>query len=142
LTIFDLFAILFWNKFTETEEYMRLIGNIVWVLFGGLILGILWSVAGILLCISIIGIPLGIQCFKFAIFTFWPFGRDIELGSGLGSFLLNVLWILFFGWELAMAALVIGLVWCLTIIGIPFGLQSFKFAKLALMPFGSRIVRI
>lgn len=121
---------------------MRVLGNILWILFGGIVLGVLWCVVGFLLCLTIIGIPLGIQCFKFAAFTFWPFGRDIVPSGNVGSFLLNIIWILIFGWELAIVAVVIGLVWCVTVIGIPFGIQSFKFAKLALLPFGSRIVRI
>ena len=120
---------------------MRFIGNVLWFIFGGVILAVLWFVAGLLCCVTIIGIPLGIQCFKFASLMLWPFGRDIDFSkAGVGSFLVNILWILFLGWELAVTALVIGLVYCVTIIGIPFGLQAFKFAKLALMPFGARIV--
>ena len=122
---------------------MRLIGNIIWFVFGGLVLWALWLIAGLLCCVTIIGIPLGIQCFKFASLMLWPFGRDIDFSqAGFGSFLLNLLWIFFLGWELALTAAMIGVVYCLTIIGIPFGLQSFKFAKLALLPFGARIVRI
>jgi len=122
---------------------MRFIGNIFWFILGGVVLAILWFLAGLICCITIIGIPLGIQCFKFASLMLWPFGRDIDFSrAGVGSFLINILWILFLGWELALSAVVIGLVYCLTIIGIPFGLQAFKFAKLALMPFGARIVPI
>lgn len=120
---------------------MRFIGNVLWFIFGGVILAVLWFVAGLICCVTIIGIPLGIQCFKFAALMLWPFGRDIDFSkAGIGSFLVNILWILFLGWELAVTALVIGLFYCVTIIGIPFGLQAFKFAKLALMPFGARIV--
>ena len=94
-----------------------------------------------LCCITIIGIPLGIQCFKFASLMLAPFGRDLDYSrSGVGSLLINILWIMFLGWELAITAVVIGLVYCVTIVGIPFGIQAFKFAKLALMPFGARIV--
>ena len=120
---------------------MRVIGNILWFVFGGVILAVLWFIAGLLCSITIIGIPLGIQCFKFANLALWPFGRDIDFSkAGVGSFLINILWILLLGWELAMTALIIGIVYSITIIGIPFGLQAFKFAKLALMPFGARIV--
>lgn len=122
---------------------MRIIGNILWFIFGGVLLFLLWAIAGLLCFISIIGIPLGIQCFKFASLMLSPFGRDIDYSqAGVGSLLVNVLWIVLLGWELALFSIIIGLIYCVTIIGIPFGLQSFKFAKLALMPFGARIVRI
>lgn len=121
---------------------MRLIGNLLWFALGGVVLSILWMVAGLLCCITIIGIPIGIQCFKFASLMLWPFGRDVDFSTvGIGSTLINIVWILLLGWELAVASVVIGLIYCVTIIGIPFGIQSFKFAKLALMPFGARIVR-
>jgi uncharacterized membrane protein YccF (DUF307 family) len=82
----------------------------------------------------------GLQCFKIAQFVFWPFGREIESGDfGVGGLLLNILWIIFLGWELAVTHLVIGLILCFTVIGIPFGLQHFKFAQLGLIPFGARI---
>ena len=122
---------------------MRFIGNLLWFIFGGVILWLMWLVAGLLCCITIIGIPIGVQCFKFSSFVLYPFGRDIDFsGVGVGSFLINILWILFLGWELAITSVVIGLVYCVTIIGIPFGLQCFKFAKLALMPFGAKIVKL
>lgn len=122
---------------------MRLIGNLLWFIFGGVVLWALWLVAGLLCCITIIGIPIGVQCFKFASLMLWPFGRDIDYSkAGVGSFLVNILWIVFLGWELAVTAVMIGLLYCVTIIGIPFGLQSFKFARLALMPFGAQIVKV
>lgn len=120
---------------------MKTIGNILWVIFGGGILALLWAIVGLLCIVTIIGIPVGIQCMKFAGLILWPFGRTIEYSGGAGSFLLNILWIIFFGWELATTALVIGLFWCITIVGIPFGLQFIKFAQLAIMPFGAKIVR-
>ena len=122
---------------------MRLIGNLLWFIFGGVVLWALWFMAGLLCCITIIGIPIGVQCFKFASLMLWPFGRDIDYSkAGVGSFLVNILWIVFLGWELAVTAVMIGLLYCVTIIGIPFGLQSFKFARLALMPFGAQIVKV
>ena len=122
---------------------MRLIGNILWFVFGGIVLWAVWFIAGLLCCITIIGIPLGVQCFKFASLMLWPFGRDIDYSkAGVGSFLVNILWIVLLGWELAVTAVMIGLLYCITIIGIPFGLQSFKFARLALMPFGAQIVKV
>ena len=96
--------------------------------------------AGCLWCISIIGIPYGIQCFKFASMSFFPFGKEIVYGGGVVSFLVNVIWILISGIPLAVEHLVIGCLLCITIIGIPFGLQQFKLAKLALMPFGTSII--
>jgi len=122
---------------------MYFIGNIIWLLLGGIIAFILWMLAGLILCITIIGIPFGIQCFKIAEFVLWPFGKEIELGNfGAGGLLLNIIWILFFGWEFAIFHVVIGLILCITIIGIPFGLQHFKFAKLGLIPFGARIYSV
>ena len=90
-------------------------------------------------CITIIGIPVGMQCFKFASLSFFPFGKEVRYGGGAGSFLLNVVWLIVSGLPLALEHAVFGAVLCATIIGIPFGLQHFKLAKLALMPFGSEV---
>ena len=119
---------------------MKTIGNILWLVLEGFWMALAWSLCGLLLCITIIGIPFGVQCFKIAGFVLWPFGHEIRYGGKTGKFLLNLLWILLFGWELALGALMMGLLWCITIIGIPFGKQSFKLAKLSFMPFGSEIV--
>lgn len=121
---------------------MKTLGNILWFFFGGAFLALCWFLSGLVCCITIIGIPLGLQCFKFASLMLWPFGKDIIYRGGTGSFILNVLWIIFFGWELALSSLIIGLVWCITIVGIPFGLQSIKFARLALMPFGADLIQV
>ena len=119
---------------------MGIIGNLIWILFGGLIASFGWLLAGLLCCITIIGIPFGLQCFKIAGFVLAPFGRDISSGScGPMGLVGNILWVLFLGWELAVGHLIIGFFLCITIIGIPFGLQHFKLAQLALMPFGSKI---
>ncbi len=119
---------------------MSCLGNLLWFIFGGCISGLSWMLAGCLWCISIIGIPYGIQCFKFASMSFFPFGKEIVYGGGTVSFIVNVIWILVSGIPLAVEHLVIGCLLCVTIIGIPFGLQQFKLAKLALMPFGTSIV--
>lgn len=119
---------------------MKIIGNVLWIIFGGLILAILWTIASLICFISIIGIPVGVQCLKFASFVLYPFGRTIEWSEHLGHFLLNILWVAVCGWELAISSIFIGLIWCITIIGIPFGVQSFKFAQLAIMPFGAKII--
>ena len=121
---------------------MRILGNLLWFLLGGIILAILWAIVGLLCCCTLIGIPVGIQCFKFASLGLWPFGRDIVFSNHTGSFLLNIIWILVFGWELALVAFAFGVLWCITIVGIPFGVQHLKFSRLALMPFGASIVEI
>ncbi len=119
---------------------MNFIGNIIWLIFGGILGSIVWFLAGLLFCITIIGIPLGVQCFKISLLVLWPFGKEVELGYfGAGGLILNIIWLIVFGWEIAIAHLVIGAIFCLTIVGIPFGLQHFKFAKLALIPFGAKI---
>lgn len=119
---------------------MKTIGNLLWCLLGGLWVALGWLIVGFLWCISIIGIPVGLQCFKFAKLIFWPFGKTIKYDSSTMSFLVNIIWIIFGGFELAIASLACGLVFCVTIVGIPFGLQMFKFAKLALFPFGAKVV--
>ncbi len=120
---------------------MNFIGNIIWLLIGGIIAAVLWAISGLILCITIIGIPFGLQCFKIAGFVLWPFGREIELGHfGAGGLIFNIIWLIVFGWEFAITHVIIGLIFCITIIGIPFGLQHFKFAMLGLIPFGARII--
>ena len=119
---------------------MKTLGNILWFLFGGLISGLSWCVAGLLWCITIIGIPVGVQCFKFAGLAFWPFGKEVVYSGGVGSLLLNIIWIIISGIPLALEHVCWGLLLCVTIVGIPFGLQHFKMAKLALMPFGAKVV--
>ncbi len=113
--------------------------NVVWFLFAGIWLALAWALVGVLWCVTIIGIPIGVQCFKVARLALAPFGTEVVYGGRFGSLLLNVLWIIFGGLELCIVALAAGAVCCITIVGIPAGIQSFKFAKLALMPFGSSI---
>ena len=120
---------------------MKTIGNLLWFIFGGFVSGLLWLVAGLLCCITVIGIPLGRQCFKFASLSFWPFGKEIIYGGGAFSTLANIIWLVCCGLWMALYNLVIGFLWCCTIVGIPFGKQFFKIAKLALTPFGAQIVR-
>ena len=118
---------------------MGCLGNLLWFLFGGAVSGFSWLLMGCLWCITIVGIPVGIQCFKFASLSCFPFGKEVRYGGGTGSFLLNVIWLLVTGLPMALEHLILGIVLCVTIIGIPFGLQQFKLAKLALMPFGAEI---
>ena len=119
---------------------MKLFGNILWVLCGGAILSAMWCLVGLLCFCTIIFIPVGLQCLKFSGFILWPFGRNVIFSNSVGNFLLNVVWILVFGWELAIASCLLGLLWCVTIVGIPFGIQFFKFGRIALMPFGTQII--
>jgi uncharacterized membrane protein YccF (DUF307 family) len=119
---------------------MSCLGNVLWFIFGGIFSGLSWLIAGLLWCITIVGIPVGIQCFKFMELSFFPFGKQVVYGGGVGSLLLNILWIIFSGIPLAVGHSIAGCIFCITIIGIPFGLQFFKIAKLALMPFGAQIV--
>lgn len=115
---------------------MKLLGNLLWFVFGGLWMGLGWTLVGLLWCLTIVGIPVGMQCFKLAGLAFFPFGKVIVYGGGAPSLLMNLLWLLFGGFALAISAALHGLLFCITIVGIPFGMQCFKFAKLALCPFG------
>ncbi len=121
---------------------MRIILNLLWLIFGGLLSALGWVITGCLWCITVIGIPVGLQCFKLASISLDPFGKEIVYDdSGAVSFLLNLVWIIFGGIELAFANALFGVILCITIIGIPWGKQYFKIAKLALMPFGARVER-
>jgi uncharacterized membrane protein YccF (DUF307 family) len=120
---------------------MRILLNILWIICGGLISALGFWFAGIIWCITVVGIPVGVQCFKLSSISLNPFGKEIVDDGGAGSVLLNLLWIILFGWELALTNAVIGVILCVTIIGIPFGKQFFKIANVALFPFGKRVVR-
>ncbi len=119
---------------------MSFLANIIWFIFGGWYTGLSWLLIGLLWCITIVGMPYGIQCFKFAKLSACPFGKEVQYGASTGSFLLNILWIILTGVPMAIEHAITGLVLCCTIIGIPFGLQHLKIAKLALMPFGTAVV--
>ena len=119
---------------------MRLLGNILWFVFGGFVSGMAWLLAGMLWCVTIIGIPIGLQCFKFAGLAFWPFGKEIVYGGGAMSLIANIIWLIVSGIPMAIGNCILGLLWCITIVGIPFGKQFFKIARLALMPFGASVV--
>ena len=118
---------------------MGCLGNVLWFIFGGCISGLSWLLTGCLWCITIIGLTVRLQCFKFARMRFLKFRKEVVYGGGEGSFLLNIIWLVVSGLPLAIESVVIGALLCMTIVGIPFGLQQFKLAKLALMPFGSEI---
>lgn len=122
---------------------MNTLGNILWFLFGGLVSALGYCIGGFVLCLTIVGIPFGIQCFKLAGFVLWPFGRVAvntpSSSSGL-KLILNVIWIFFGGLWLALGHIVFGILLLLTIIGIPFARQHFKLIEISLMPFGKKIV--
>ena len=101
---------------------MRVLGNILWIILGGLAIAIGWALVGLILCISIIGIPFGIQAFKMAGLTLTPFGKTVQYGGGVGSALANILWVVMVGWWMALGYLGAGVLNCITIIGIPFGI--------------------
>ncbi len=115
---------------------MKTIGNILWFIFTGVWEAIAWFVTGLLCCITIIGIPFGPQCFKIAGFVIWPFKKNVRINFDAHP-IANIIWLVLFGWEIAVANLIAGCLWCITIIGIPFGKQCFKLMKMSLLPFGS-----
>ncbi len=123
---------------------LRAILNVIWLVFGGLWLAIAYVVAGLLCFVLIITIPFGIAAFRIAGYALWPFGRTIERHpkAGVASMTGNVLWIVLFGWWLALGHLVTGVMLCLTIIGIPLALADFKIIPITLVPLGVRIVPV
>jgi Predicted membrane protein len=121
---------------------MRFLLNILWLIFGGLWTSLGYLTGGLILMITIIGIPFGLQVWKMAVLALWPFGKTIsEKSGGMGclNIFMNVFWILFGGIETCISHLIWGVICCITIIGIPFGKQHFKLAGLALFPFGREI---
>ena len=122
---------------------MKFLGNIIWLIFGGLVTAIEYVVASLGMMITIIGIPFGLQTMKLGILALWPFGSKVtDTGSsGCLSVCMNVLWIILGGIWICLTHLLFGILLWITIIGIPFGNQHFKMAKLALTPFGKEIVR-
>jgi len=116
---------------------MKLIGNILWFVFGGVFWAIADFLAGVVCCITIIGIPVGLQLFKMAGFVLWPFGKEVKEQNVTGfKTVINIIWCIFGGIWLAIGYLFTGLFLCITIIGIPFGLQYFKMARFILLPLG------
>ena len=99
-----------------------------------------WLFLGVLMCITIVGIPLGLQCFKAARLSLFPYGKKVVLHFNEHP-IANVIWMILCGWEMALAYLVFGILNCMTIIGIPGGIQCFKFMKLAFFPFGATITK-
>ncbi len=119
---------------------MRLIANIIWIVTGGWLTALMWLVFGFVCCVTIIGIPFGLQCFKFTKLSLAPFGRHVEIHP-LRHPIANTLWAVFLGWEMAAAYFAAGVAACVTIVGIPAGIVSFKTMKLAFLPFGAKVRR-
>lgn len=118
---------------------MNLLGNIAWLLLGGLITSVLYILCGLLFCITVICIPFGIQLIKIGVYAFWPFGRELTFDEGEPGCLStvgNLIWILCGWWEIALVHAVFGIIFCITIVGIPFGMKHFQIAVSSLFPFG------
>jgi uncharacterized membrane protein YccF (DUF307 family) len=122
---------------------MSIILNILWFILGGFLISLAYILGGILLCLTIIGIPFGIQCFKLSVLGMAPFGREIretEPPGGCLSVIMNVIWIILPGLELALIHLFLAAFFAITIIGLPFAAQHIKMTRLAILPFGFRVV--
>ncbi|KQS68908.1 hypothetical protein ASG41_04215 [Modestobacter sp. Leaf380] len=121
---------------------MRLVLNLVWLVFQGWVLALAYLLAGVIACVFIVTIPFGIASFRLASFVVWPFGRTTvrDPRAGLASALGNLVWFLVAGWWLALIHVLAGIGFCLTVIGIPFGIASFKLALVGLFPLGKRVV--
>ncbi len=129
---------------------MNLILNILWFIFGGFLAGLAWLLAGVLLAITIVGLPWAQAAFRIGLFTFMPFGKQVvsrhsitgreDLGTGPMGFLLNVIWFVLGGWYIALGHLVLGVIQLILIVTIPFGLQHLKLAAIALAPIGKEVI--
>lgn len=123
---------------------MRTLLNIIWLVLSGFWLFLGYVLAGIVACLLIVTIPFGIASFRIAGYALWPFGRTVvsKPTAGVGAFLGNVVWVVFAGWWLALEHLVTGILLCLTIIGIPLGIATFKLIPVSLVPLGKRVVSV
>jgi len=123
---------------------LRLLLNLIWLVFGGLFMALGYAVAALVFCILIVTIPFGIAAGRMALFCVWPFGRTLvrRRDAGVASTIGNVLWILLAGWWLALGHLITGVLMCITIIGIPLGLANFKLIPVSLTPLGREVVDI
>lgn len=129
---------------------MTLLLNILWFIFGGWISGLLWILGGVLLAITIVGLPYSGAAFRMAGFAFWPFGKEVvsrdeigegDLGTGPLGFLLNVIWFLLAGWYIALSHLIIAVAEAITIIGLPFAFKDLQLAGFALAPIGKTVIK-
>jgi len=122
---------------------MNLIGNLIWLIFGGFFAALGYFMGGLVLCVTIIGMPWGLQCFKMAGLVLWPFGKKVISDSsqtGCLSIFFNLIWIVCGGLYTAFVHLIMGFILCITVIGIPWGKQHFKLLEISLMPFGKRVI--
>lgn len=122
---------------------MNLIGNIIWLICGGFLAAIGYLVGGIVMCLTVIGIPFGLQCFKLAALELMPFGSRVESApsrAGCFSIIFNIIWLLCGGLYTALVHLIFAFLLAITIIGLPFARQHLKLMELSLMPFGKRVV--
>ena len=122
---------------------MKFLGNLIWILLGGLITALMYWFVGLIMCITIIGIPFGVQLFKIGLLSLWPFGHELVPTTNDGGciqLIFNILWIVLGWWEIALTHLTFGLILCCTIGGIPWGVQHFKLALASLLPFGKEVV--
>lgn len=123
---------------------MSVFGNIVWFICGGFLVTLIYYIVGLLMCITIVGIPFGTQLFKLGTYAFCPFGKALVDGPnepGCLSIVMDVIWLVLGWWEIAIIHVVFGLLLCITIVGIPFGVQHFKMAFNSIIPFGKKIVK-
>lgn len=122
---------------------MSVLGNIIWLVFGGFFMALEYLVSGFLLCCTIIGIPFGLQVFKIGLVAFLPFSQTTVVEEGSRScfeIIMNVIWFFIGGIWIALSHLGWGLLFCITIVGIPFGIQHFKLMRVALFPFGRTVI--
>lgn len=123
---------------------MSLLGNIVWLIFGGFLAGVGYIIGGLALCITIIGIPLGIKAINFGFTVMTPFGKTVQPsdgGEGCLALVFNILWLVLFGWEIALVHVTFGIVFGITVVGIPFAIQHFKLVPVALLPFSYKLTK-
>jgi uncharacterized membrane protein YccF (DUF307 family) len=122
---------------------MNLLGNLIWLIFGGFLAALGYLFGGLVLCITVFGIPWGLQCFKLAGLVLWPFGKKVVSDSssnGCLNVICNVIWLISGGIYTAIIHFIMGLLLSITVIGIPWGLQHFKLVEISLMPFGKRVI--
>jgi uncharacterized membrane protein YccF (DUF307 family) len=125
------------------QKEMRILGNLIWLIFGGILIAIEYFISSIILFVTIIGIPFGLQTLKLSVLALWPFGKEIrynQRASGCLSTIMNIIWILTGGLWISLSHIIFGIIFAITIIGIPFAKQHFKLASLALTPFGCEII--
>lgn len=135
------FIIFVYNVRQSSGVNMNTFGNILWLVLGGLLVSLMYFLSGLLMCVTIIGIPFGVQLWKLGTLALFPFGKDVSFSSDPGclTIVFNIIWVVCNWWEIALVHLVFGLLCGITIIGIPFAKQHFKLMKMSFLPFGMTI---